>query len=494
MTAKNRSRVRQLLTLILAVGGAIALAVWYFARSGEAEPVFKTAALSRGDITQSVTANGQLNPVKSVQVGSQISGFVNEVRVDYNSTVKEGDIIAQIDPSSYERAVSQAQAELLSTQAALELAQLNHRRAKELRAGDLISASEYDSALVTLHQAEAAVKMREAAVERARVDLQRTTIYAPISGVVITRNIDVGQTVAASFNTPTLFLIANDLTRMQIEAMVSEADVGSVEEGQQVTFTVDAFPARQFTGAVRQVRYAPTTNQNVVTYITVVDVRNPDLKLRPGMTANVSIITAQRTNVLRVPNAALRFRPPTNALLATVPSPGSTNAAASATASDRLRGDAAPAQAVAADLPQPPWAAEGRPPSREEVQRWLERLTPEQREQMRQVRERMGGPGDPGRREGGGFAGGARRAAPDEGPATRTVYVPVKTNTLTGAETILAQAATIRTGIADATYTEVLEGLQETDIVLTGLETSAAFAAGTTPNPFRPFGGPPRPR
>src|SRR6185503_1780116 len=180
---------------------------------------------------------------------------------------------------------------------------------KDLLASDLVAAADLDKTLADLHQAEAVLKMREAAVNKTKVDLERTTIYAPIDGMVISRNVDVGQTVAASFTAPTLFVIANDLTKMQIEAAVSEADVGGIEMGQQVDFSVDAFPGRTFHGSVSQVRYAPVTNQNVVTYTTIVDVSNPDMKLRPGMTATASIISAKRSSVLKIANAALRFRP-----------------------------------------------------------------------------------------------------------------------------------------------------------------------------------------
>ena len=192
----------------------------------------------------------------------------------------------------------------------MELAQIQAKRADDLFKEKLISASDHDTADAAFHQAQAFLKTKEASVYRAKVDLSRTTISAPISGVVISRAVDQGQTVAASFNTPTLFLIANDLTKMQIEAAVSEADVGGVEEGEKVIFTVEAFPNRKFIGQVQQVRFAPVTNQNVVTYTAVIQVDNKDMKLRPGMTATARIMTAQKTNVLKVPNSALRFRLP----------------------------------------------------------------------------------------------------------------------------------------------------------------------------------------
>ncbi|MBN8246237.1 MAG: efflux RND transporter periplasmic adaptor subunit, partial [Verrucomicrobia bacterium] len=310
-----RSRSSGLLTwiLILAVLGGAGWAGWRWRQqktSTAAAPSLKTNAVVRGDITQSVTANGALNPVRVVSVGSQVSGIITEMKVDFNTRVNEGDVLARIDPSTFERELARADADLASAKAGLALAEINLERDRALHANKLISEIEFKQTEVSRLQADASVKMREAASASARVNLERTTILAPIAGMVISRKVEAGQTVAASFNTPELFTIANDLAKMQIETMVSEADVGGVEEGQKVNFQVDAFPNRQFTGRVKQVRYAATTNQNVVTYTTIVEVENKDMKLRPGMTANATIITAQRTNTLRVPNAALRFRPP----------------------------------------------------------------------------------------------------------------------------------------------------------------------------------------
>jgi HlyD family secretion protein len=286
------------------------------------------------------------------------------------------------------------------------------------------------------------------------VDLERTTIYAPISGVVITRNVEEDQTVAASFSTPTLFLIANDLKRMQIEAAVSEADVGGVKEQQPVEFTVDAYPGRQFRGTVKQVRFAPSTNQNVVTYTTIIDVNNDDLKLRPGMTANASIITSQKTNVLRVANASLRFRPPEGARLT-----GATNAPASA-GTNRM------ATAGGAE-------GTGRT-DREEMRRRIESMSPEEREAFR---ERM-------RARGGGTGGGAGREATS---SRRTVYVPEGTNTVAKVSSG-ARALNVLTGIADNSYTEILEGLQEGDLVIIGSTAPPDASAARMPG-ASPFGG-----
>ena len=236
--------------------------------------------------------------------------MIQKLFVDFNSPVRDGQVIAQIDPATYQAAVHQAEGDLANSKAALELAQINADRANRLRAQNLAPQSDLDTALANLDQAKASVKIKEAVLEKAKVDLDRCTILAPIDGVVISRNVDVGQTVAASLSAPTVFVIANDLTKMQIDANVAEADVGGLEVGQEVDFTVDAFPYRKFQAKVTQIRFAPITIQNVVTYDTVLGVSNPELKLRPGMTANVSIIVAHRDNALKIPNAALRFRLP----------------------------------------------------------------------------------------------------------------------------------------------------------------------------------------
>ncbi|MFM8358573.1 MAG: efflux RND transporter periplasmic adaptor subunit, partial [Verrucomicrobiota bacterium] len=331
----------------------------------------RSETVARSNLVQSVSANGAVVPTRQVQVGSQISGIITELNADFNTRVKEGDVLAKIDPATYERNLARVEADLASSKAQLALADFNLKRAKELFAAKLISETEFTQNEVQRLQADANVKMREAAVETAKVDLQRTTIYAPISGVVITRAVEAGQTVAASFNTPTLFNIANDLAKMQIELAISEADIGNVEVGQRVDFSVDAFQNRKFTGTVKQVRFAPTTNQNVVTYTTIAEVANPDLKLRPGMTANASVITSEKTNVVRLSGAALRFSPST-AGLTVLPATNqvSTN--------DVVR----PRRPGMEGMPTPPWIAEGRfRPSDAEREKWLATLTHEQKEQ-----------------------------------------------------------------------------------------------------------------
>ncbi|MBM3881027.1 MAG: efflux RND transporter periplasmic adaptor subunit [Verrucomicrobia bacterium] len=488
-----------LLLALLGTGAWVGLRYW---RQPKAPPLeFKTAAVTRGDIVQSVTANGSLTPVRMVEVGSQISGTITNITVDFNARVRVGDIVAQIDSATYERALLQAEADLANAKASLRLAELNFNRAKELFGNKLISQSDFDQTDASLAQAEALVKMRSANVERARVDLSRATIYAPMDGVVISRKVEVGQTVAASMNTPTLFVIANDLAKMQIEAAVSEADVGGLEEGQTVQFTVDAFPSRSFQGKVQQVRYAPTTNQNVVTYTTVVAVENRDLKLRPGMTANARFITAERKNVLKIPNAAARFRPPAGATVQ-----GDTNAPAASAPGPAALIESGPF----AGLPVMPWQTGGerRRPTEDERAAYAASLTPEQKHKyeqiMAEVRARFasgggpgGGPGGGsggGEGGGGGFAGDERRPVETEGPRAATVYRIEKTMLPLGGEQSVLVPVPVRLGIADATSVEVLEGLKDGDVVVSGTAFNTTAAASARSPLANPFGGPPRPR
>jgi len=282
---------------------------WWWYRHNQDGTQYQTATVVRRDMTQAVTATGTLNPVTNVTVGCQISGTIAKLPVDFNSPVTNGQIVAEIEPFIYDANVQLAAADVANARAALELTQINAKRAQELFAGKLIPQSDFDTAIANLHQAEAVLQNRQATLTRAQVDLLHCTILSPVNGTVISRNVDVGQTVAASLSAPTLFTIANDLTKMQIDANVAEADIGGIVVGQDVDFTVDAFSYRTFHGKVLQVRNAPLTVQNVVTYDTVIAVENPDMKLKPGMTANVSIITAHHDNVLSLPNAALRFRP-----------------------------------------------------------------------------------------------------------------------------------------------------------------------------------------
>src|SRR2546430_518604 len=271
---------------------------------------YQTTTVTRGGLTQSVTATGTLNPVVNVQVGSQVSGNIAKLFADFNSQVKAGQVVAQIDPALFQATVTQAEGDLANAQAALELAKVNAVRTQDLFTKRNSAQADLDQAMATLHQAEANVKIKQGALDKAKADLDHCAITSPIDGVVISRNVDVGQTVAASLQAPVIFTIANDLAKMQIDSNVAEADVGVVSIDQNVDFTVDAFPMRTFHGKVVQVRNAPITVQNVVTYDTVIGVENKELKLKPGMTANVSIVIAHKDDVLQIKNAALRYRPP----------------------------------------------------------------------------------------------------------------------------------------------------------------------------------------
>jgi HlyD family secretion protein len=294
----------------LIVGGVIAAVVWHFKRGKSDAPQYQTTTVERVDLTQVVTATGTLNPVVNVTVGSQVSGIINKLNVDFNSMVKSNEVIAEIDPSTYHAAVAQATADLANAKANLELQQAEAVRSAELFTNKLVSSSDYDTAIATLDEAEASVQIKQASLDNANANLGYCKIRSPVDGIVISRAIDLGQTVASSFSTPTLFQIANDLTKMQIDSNVAEADVGGIVEGQNVDFTVDAYPYRNFHGVVTQVRNSPTTVNNVVTYDCVIGVTNADYKLKPGMTANVSVVIAQREDALTIPNSALRFHPP----------------------------------------------------------------------------------------------------------------------------------------------------------------------------------------
>ena len=494
-TAKKRSKLKWLLVSILAAGLAV-VGLWFFNRRNAEVLEFQSTKVTRGDITQVVTATGTLNPVTNVTVGSQISGIIQKLYADWNSPVKANQVVAQLDPATYKASLAQAEGELANARANQELVAIQARRAEELFKSKLIPDSEHDTAIANLHQAQAVVQIREASVANAKVNLERCTIYSPVDGTVISRNVDIGQTVAASLSAPTLFVIANDLAQMQIDAAVSEADIGTIEEGQNVSFTVDAFPDRKFTGKVRQIRNSPTTVQNVVTYDTVIDVRNPDLKLRPGMTANASIITAQHSGVLKIPNSALRFKPPEP--------PTNSSFAGKLLAKLGL------------EKPSPPAATNTVPPARSGATNKVEEAAPATalagNETPEELMQRMRGYRDRGeeppadlrakvrelfqsgaiQRPGGGGGGrgeGGSRSRPAQ-PAARTIYV-MGTNAPAGAgEPVpVPQPQRIKTGISDGSFTEVTDGLQEGDTVVTGVKLPPAQAVAAPPAGQSPFGG-----
>ena len=488
--------------LFAAAGGGY----YYYKRSHPTElpPSYNTATIAKGSIRQVVTATGQLDAVLSVDVGSQISGLIVKLHADFNTVVKKDQVIAEIDPATYKQRLRQAEADFASTKASNRLQQLNTERTRELATKNLVTQQEVDQAEALLAQSNASLLTRQAAVENANVDLARCTIRSPIDGIVISKQTEEGKTVAASLNAPTLFTIANDLAKMQITAAVAEADIGSVQQGQSVTFTVDAFPNRNFTGQVTQVRNAPKMASNVVTYETIISVDNRDLKLRPGMTANVSIIVASRENILRIPNSALRVRLPDSVsaqLAAANPAPAATapKAAAPTTATNT---PAAPTGTPAPAAPAATGTSERRPregggggggeggsrrgggmlgpdatPEQREQARALmaevgitnfRDATPEQREQFRKLMTERGLTSAP--------------AAPGEVTVTtRTVYrLPG------GDKNALPQPVSAKVGITDGITSELIDGLAEGDVIITGLAPvgNAATQQRPTTNPF----------
>lgn len=468
--AKSSKSGGTIITLILlaAIAGG---AYWYWKRSNEKPPEIITTTVTRGDVIQSITATGILEAPTSVDVSSQISGKVLEVLVDFNSPVKEGDILARIDPATYESKLTQAEAQLVNTQANHTLTRLNTERTRELFKKSLVSQQDLDQAEALLQQAEAQLAIQQANVSTAKVDLERCTITAPITGIVLDRQTEPGKTVAASLNAPTLFTLITSLNRMQISADVSEADIGAVAEGQDVTFTVDAYPERQFHGKVSQIRNLPKTSQSVVVYSTIIDVDNRDLRLKPGMTANVSIITARRDNALKIANAALRARIPESLL------------------------DSASAGAAGAG------AAGLAPATREQIQSLMQEagvtftvgqpIAAEDLEKLKKLAAGRGlslpenfGTGRFRRRSGDSPSGGASTR-----PTVRTVYL--QASPLPNLKIVPREA---RFGISDGTTTEVVGGLEENDIVVTNayLADGTTGAASSANGPTSPFQQQPR--
>jgi HlyD family secretion protein len=419
-------RVKRAAIAAVAVVAVALAAIGIRAARRPAEPRYETARVDRGRIVAQVTATGTLSALVTVQVGSQVSGRIQKLFADFNTPVKKGQLIAKIDPELFKAALDQSRANHVAAKADLTRARVQaaeaarqRDRTRSLAERKLVAQADLDTAQANAEAAQAAVEAAVGKVEQARAALQQaqvnlayTNIVSPIDGTVISRSVDVGQTVAASLQAPTLFVIAEDLAKMQVDTSVAEADIGKLRPGMEAAFTVDAYAGKRFRGTVRQIRNAPQTVQNVVTYDAVVDVANPDLELRPGMTANVSFVFAERPDVLRVPNAALRFRP-TPELLAAQKRNGTSSAAGTPSA--------APADGAA--------ASGGR------------------------------GSGGAGRRSDGAPGEGAppREREPDR----RTVWV------LRG-DVPAPTPVRIRTGVSDGSATEVLEGdLREGDLVVT---------------------------
>jgi HlyD family secretion protein len=406
----------------------------------KSEPKYRTAKVDRGDVTQTVTATGAVSAVTTVAVGSQVSGIISRLYADFNSQVKKGDLLAELDPTPFQEKVNAARAGLEKAQVELRNTGIGLERQKALKKEGLAPQADYDAAQANYDSARASVQQAAAAVKQAETDLKYTKIVAPIDGVVVARQYDVGQTVAASFQAPTLFTLAQDLTKMQVAADVSESDIGTVKVGQPVRFNVDAYPDRDFRGRVSQIRLNATVNQNVVTYPVIVEVQNPDLMLRPTMTANVSIEVARARDVLRIPNAALRWKPEVKA---------GTSAEEAAARLGESGGTAAMARQVGQS--QGGGGTGG---------------------------GSDGGPGGSGGGRGGwsGRRGGARAAA-------QTVYkLP------TGREE--PAPVEVKTGISDGRFTQVVEGqIAAGDTVVTGLATAKADSTGSAIGGSRGAGG-----
>lgn len=489
-----------ILALVLAGGGG---AAWYFlGAKAEKAPEFQVTKVARGDITQSVTATGDLQPVVTVDIGAQVSGQIKEVFVDFNSKVKAGDVLARIDEATPTQRLKQAEADLESTKASNRLLQLGAERTRELFGKKLVSQQELDSAEAQLSQSNATLLTRTAAVENAKLDLSRCTIVAPIDGMVLDRKTDKGRTVNASMNAPVLFTLVNDLTKMQINAAVAEADIGSISEGQEVKFTVDAFPNRTFAGSVRMVRNAASVSQSVVSYATIIDVNNEDSKLKPGMTANVSIIVQQRPNVLRIANGALRVRVPQEVLAAapaasaaggpeaakSAPKAGAPAAAGAATMTDDERMTAT--MAIMREI----GFERGTPASPEQIEK-AKKLAKDKGLDPDLIAARLATPGGRKGGKGGGGDGGSRRGPSGPGGdrgfnntvVSRTLFKFVDASAPDKDKKLAP--ITVKLGVSDGFSTEVLEGLAEGDTVITGVIMPGAApvpaaAPGGSQNPF----------
>jgi HlyD family secretion protein len=461
-----------IIVLVVAVGAILGVTLLKNNKSGLVK--YKLDKITKGDIEAVVTTTGTVNPIKQVEVGSQVSGKISKMYVDFNSQVKASEIMAELDPLPFQARVAQNQANYMSALASLEKAKvtLENLRAKNDRSlalaeKDLISPDEkelaqanYLSAKTDLQRAEASVAQAKSQLDSSNLDLSYTIIRAPIDGFVISRNMEAGQTVQASFSAPKIFVLANDLTKMQVECDVDEADVGRIKEGQTVRFTVDAFPETTFNGKVNQVRFSPTVTQNVVTYTTVVDVNNPELKLRPGMTATVSIITGEAKGVLRVANAALRFTPtlPPEELAKIMKAAGE-----KMFAKRQAEGGGAPA----AEGGRQQTAAQGTPANQ---------ATPG-------AQSVQGGQAAPGGTPRMNFGQGGGQGMPGGG-GQRSGRRPSVVWYLDAVGKL--NVAFIRPGVTDNTYTEILRGdLKEGQEIITGTQT-AQTASTTTP------GGPPR--
>ncbi|HTQ30609.1 MAG TPA: efflux RND transporter periplasmic adaptor subunit [Opitutaceae bacterium] len=455
-----------IILLLLAGSGG-----WYYwNKNSDKAPEYYTTKVARGDLEQKVTATGVIQPVLDVLVSSQISGYINSLSADFNSKVKKGDLLCTLLPTNYQAALKSAEGDLANAKANYDLQKVNVDRSKQLLDKNLIAQSDYDQAAALFEQATAQVQIKTASVETARANLSYTEIRSPIDGIVIKRAVDIGNSVSASLNSPTLFEIANDLTKMQIDASVAEADIGNIAEGQDVSFSVDAYPNRTFRGKVFQIRNAPETQQNVVIYDVMISVDNGDLKLKPGMTANALITVARRADALLVTNGALRFRMPDNIETTTAPDP----AKAGEKPAESAPAPAAPVKKLSQD--------EQRQAMREIFQEaGFQRGTPATPEMIQKIQDlaKQRGVEIPERMMAFLTGGGGRRGGPDA-PVFRDVFRLPGGNASAKPEKVR-----VKVGITDGSNTEILAGLNEGDVIITGLsQPLAAQPAGPTGGPF----------
>ena len=509
---------KALLVIVLLAAGITVYGYWAYGTS-EFVPEIRTTTVTQGDIVDTVGATGALEAVTTVNVGSQVSGMIEELSVDFNSIVREADVIMRLDPSLFETQVAQARANLIRAEAdterlrvSLDDAQVQLERAEDLAARQLISETELEAAQLAVRSTAAQLRSSEAAITQAmaslnqnEVNLEHTVIRAPIDGIVISRLVDAGQTVAASLQAPELFVIAADLTKMRVIANIDESDVGRIRPNQRVVFTVDAFPGEEFEGTVSQIRLEPVVTQNVVTYATVVDAPNPNLRLKPGMTATITLETARRENVLRIPNTALRFRP-TNEMFAVLGQPvpesmqpvGST--AENAEAAPSPGGGGGEGREGAASPDGGGGFGGGRgggapdPERRRQFQERLAQMTPDEREQFEARRAARGDGGGRGGGQGAGRPSGAQRAAnASSGPNVPTVergattidalFGPLPVTETTGRVWLVEdgrlQEVDVRLGVTDGSATELLGGAGPGS----GLEAGATLVTNiTTPD------------
>jgi HlyD family secretion protein len=461
----NNHKGRRLLVIALVVA-AVALVAVFLLRHGKGNggEKYRTELVDRGNITMTVNATGAVSAVKTVQVGSQVSGIISKLYADFNSFVKKGQLLAELDPTPFQQTVEQRNADVAKSQIEVANVQITYSRQKRLFDSGLIAQSELDAAKAAYDSARASLDLSRASLRQAQTSLGYTKIFSPIDGVVVARQYDIGQTVAASFQAPTLFTIAQDLTKMQVQADVDQSDIGRMKVGEPVHFTVDAYPDQEFRGQISQVRLNATVTQNVITYPVIVEVPNPDGKLRPSMTANVVVEVATVPDVLRIPNSALRFKPD----IPMPPMPAGDKAAGAAAAGPRAGAGGAGAPAGAGGSSQGPGGpggavAAGGQGGSGGAGSWGA------------GRRRRGAGGDSGAGGPGEGAGGGGRAGGGGGRrASQTVYVLTDTNTL--------KPVTIRTGLSDGRYTQVVSGdLQPGAKIVTGLATvKVQTPAGST--------------